>query len=62
MDSASFITEYSAATVIPQIASEISKLFTFQVSENVLTEFGMVMNRFLSVYTDKVFHSLEMLE
>lgn len=44
------------------IASEISKLFTFQVSENVLTEFGMVMNRFLSVYTDKVFHSLEMLE
>lgn len=44
------------------IAAEIGKLFNFHVSEEVLTELGMVMNRFYAVQVDKQFHSLEMLE
>lgn len=44
------------------ISSGVGKLFNFHVSEEVLKEFGMVMNRFMTVHTDRQFHSLKMLE
>lgn len=44
------------------ISSEIGKLFNFHVSEEVLKELGMVLNRFFAVQIDRQFHSLEMLE
>ena len=43
------------------ISSEIKKLYTFSVSEQVLKELGMVLNRFYAVHIDRVFHSLSML-
>ncbi len=44
------------------ITSPIGKLFNFSVSEEVLRELGMVLNRFYAVQVEKQFHSLEMLE
>lgn len=44
------------------ISSEIGKLYTFSVSEKVLKELGMVLNRFYADHIDRVFHSLSMLE
>lgn len=43
------------------ISSPIEKLYSFTVSEQVLTELSMVMGRWRSRYTDKEFKSLEML-
>lgn len=44
------------------ISTGIGKLFTFHVSENVLKELEMVMNRFLSIYVDKELKSAEFLK
>lgn len=44
------------------ISSPIAKLYTFQVSKEVLKELGMVMNRFYAIHIGQKFHSLEMLE
>ena len=44
------------------VSSDIGKLFNFQVSEEVLKELEMVMNRLMSVMVDKQFKSLEIYE
>lgn len=44
------------------VGSSIEKLYTFTVSEAVLRELEMVMERYLDVYVDKQFKSLEILE
>jgi DNA repair protein RecO (recombination protein O) len=44
------------------ISAEIGKLFQFQVSEEVLKELGMVMNRFMAAHIEKKMNSLEMLD
>ena len=44
------------------ISSGIGKLFTFSVSEEVLRELSMVLNRFMALYVEKKFNSLELLE
>ena len=43
-------------------SSRIEKLYTFIVSEKVLDELGHVMERYLDVYVEKKFKSLEILE
>lgn len=43
-------------------SSSIEKLYTFTVTEKVLRELGMVMERLLEVYVGKRFKSLEILE
>lgn len=43
-------------------SSKIEKLYTFVVSDHVLDELGMVMGRYLDVYVEKRFKSLEILE
>lgn len=43
------------------ISSPIEKLYTFQVSERVLKELSMVMNRHIGKYVDKKFKSLDIL-
>lgn len=44
------------------VSSTIEKLYTFILSEEVMREFGKVMERYLDVYVDKRFKSLEILE
>ena len=43
------------------ISSPIDKLYSFTVSEQVLSELAMVMGRWRSRYIDKTFKSLEIL-
>lgn len=43
-------------------SSKIEKLYTFIVSEKVLEELGRVMGRYMDVYVEKQFKSLEILE
>lgn len=43
------------------ISSKLEKLYTFTVSDEVLAELGMVMNRWISKNIDKEFKSLELL-
>lgn len=43
------------------ISSPVGKLYTFTVTEEVLTELSMIMGRWMSRYVDKEFKSLEML-
>ena len=47
---------------IPANSSSIEKLFAFTLSDEVLDEFGKVMERYLDVYVEKRFKSLEILE
>lgn len=42
--------------------SSIEKLYTFTVSEKVLTELGMIMKRYMEIYVDRHFKSLDILE
>lgn len=42
--------------------STIEKLYTFNVTEKVLTELGNVMSRMTDIYVGKRFKSLEILE
>lgn len=44
------------------IASTIEKLYTFTVSDSVLTELRYCMKHYLSMYIDKEFKTLEMLD
>ena len=44
------------------IASPIEKLYSFQLSEEVMKEFGQIMERYKEVYVDKYFKSLEILQ
>lgn len=44
------------------ISSPISKLYTFTVSEDVLSELQMVMARWMAANTDKQFKSLELIQ
>ncbi len=44
------------------IASPIGKLYSFTVTDAVLREFEQLMDRYLDVYTDKKFKSLEILK
>ena len=52
----------SAVYAVQYIVSvEIGKLYTFSVSEEVLEEVEMVMNRLIEGYVDRKFRSLELL-
>lgn len=44
------------------VSSTIEKLYTFTVSDEVLTELGKVMRQYTSTHIDKTFKSLEILE
>lgn len=44
------------------VSSTIEKLYTFTVSPKVLEELGKVMERYMDVYVEKHFRSLEILE
>lgn len=43
------------------IASKIEKLYTFVVNKDVLDEIGFIMRRYINVYVEKQFNSLEIL-
>lgn len=43
-------------------AAPVEKLYTFKLSDEVLEEFGRVMERYLDVYVGRKFKSLEILE
>ena len=43
-------------------SSKIERLYTFVVSEEVLDELGRIMGRYLDVYVEKHFKSLEILQ
>lgn len=44
------------------VSAPIEKLYTFKLSEEVLDELGKVLERYLEVYLDRKFKSLEVLE
>lgn len=44
------------------VGTPVEKLYTFTVSDEVLRELGMVSERYMDVYVDKKFKSLEILE
>lgn len=44
------------------VSSPIEKLYTFSLSDEVLDELGKLMERYLEVYIDRKFKSLEVLE
>ena len=63
--SAKTTTEISAAgtkTAKNIVGTEVEKLYTFTVSEEVLAELRMVMDRWRERYLDKNMKSLEILE
>ena len=43
-------------------SSRIEKLYTFNVTEQVLKQLGRVMKQLMDIYVDKKFKSLEILE
>lgn len=43
------------------ISAELTKLYSFDVTEQVLTELAMVMGRWMAKYVDKNFKSLELI-
>ena len=43
------------------ITSKIEKLYTFLVNDNILEEIGFILNRYMKLYIDKEFKSLEIL-
>lgn len=56
------ISESTLYTMQYIIFSEIGKLYTFTVSEQVLLELKMVLGRCMHTYIDKKFNSLEILD
>lgn len=44
------------------ISSTVEKLYTFTVTEEVLSEFGRIMERFRRMHVDKSFKTLEIIE
>lgn len=44
------------------ISSPIGRLYTFKVSDEVMTELSMVMSRWIAVHCDRKFKSLELLD
>lgn len=44
------------------VGAKVERLYTFTVSDLVLRELGMVIGRYMDVYVDKRFKSLEILE
>lgn len=44
------------------ISAPIGRLYTFKVSDEVMTELSMVMSRWLAVHCDREFKSLELLD
>lgn len=44
------------------ISSSIEKLYTFTVSDEVLKELGIVMERYMDIYVDRHFKSLDILK
>lgn len=44
------------------ISSPIGRLYTFMVSDEVMTELSMVMSRWLAIHCDKEFKSLELID
>lgn len=44
------------------IGTSVEKLYTFVVSDTVMKELGLVMKRYMEVYVDRRFKSLEILE
>ena len=44
------------------VSSTIEKLYTFTVSDEVLTELGRIMKQYMTTHVDKTFKSLEILE
>ena len=44
------------------ISSPISRLYTFNVSDEVMTELSMVMSRWIAIHCDRKFKSLELLD
>ena len=44
------------------VSSSIEKLFTFQLSEEVLAEFQKIMKQYMSTYVNHRFHSLQIIE
>ena len=44
------------------VGTPVEKLYTFTLSDEVLKELGKVMERYLDVYVDHRFKSLEILE
>lgn len=43
-------------------SSKIEKLYTFNVTENVLEQLGRVMEKLMQIYVDRTFKSLEILQ
>lgn len=43
-------------------SSKIERLYTFKVSDEVLDQLERIMKKYINVYIDKKFHSLEMLD
>ena len=56
------LSESTLYTLQYVVCSEIGKLFTFTVSEEVLSELRMVMTRCMNSYVDRKMKSLEILE
>ncbi len=56
------ISQSSIYTIQYIISSPIEKLYTFNVSEEVLNELKMIGNRYFPMHVDKKFKSLEILD
>ncbi len=56
------ISGATAYTMQYIISSPIEKLYTFTVSEEVLTELKQILKQYMSTHIDKTFKSLEILE
>lgn len=61
-DDAFQISESTVYTMQYIITSTIEKLFTFKVSDEVLSELSHIMKKYMKLYIDKEFKSLPILE
>ena len=56
------LSETAIYTLQRILSSPLQKLYTFSVSEAVLVQLKEVVSRYFKVHTDRVFHSLDMLD
>ena len=56
------LSETAIYTLQRILSSPLQKLYTFSVSEAVLFQLKEVVSRYFKAHTDRVFHSLDMLD
>ncbi len=56
-----YLSDTAIYTMQFVISTEIEKIYTFTISEEVLKEFSLIMNQYINYYIERKMKSLEIL-